>query len=248
MAVTKRTRFEVLRRDGFRCYYCGVRGNESTADGLTIDHVVPVALGGSDDPENLCAACPDCNAGKTSTPAGAELVAEIDRAVAAHKAARALALRALEADLDAESEYMDQVWNAWEAAIPQYARDNRDVESFAADWFRRGVPIQIVEKSLRIAWESNAARGQKVRYAGGVVNNLMRDAEDRARALAAGDNVVWAAGYDEGYDSGFQDGQTFERSRSDLVEAHIDGRHDTGLYAVMASDKHLPWRRNNNVA
>jgi len=48
MAISKRTRFEVLRRDGFRCYYCGTRGNETTGGGLTIDHVVAVALGGTE--------------------------------------------------------------------------------------------------------------------------------------------------------------------------------------------------------
>jgi 5-methylcytosine-specific restriction endonuclease McrA len=40
----------VLRRDGYRCAWCG--GTATTAD-----HVVPRALGGSDDPANLVAAC-----------------------------------------------------------------------------------------------------------------------------------------------------------------------------------------------
>ena len=59
MAVTKRTRFEVLRRDNYTCRYC-----RSTEHSLTIDHVTPVALGGSDDPSNLVACCRDCNSGK----------------------------------------------------------------------------------------------------------------------------------------------------------------------------------------
>ncbi len=32
---------------------------------ITVDHVVPVALGGSDEPSNLAAACDACNGGKT---------------------------------------------------------------------------------------------------------------------------------------------------------------------------------------
>ena len=40
MAVSKRTRFEVLRRDNFTCRYCRSTDNE-----LTVDHVTPVALG-----------------------------------------------------------------------------------------------------------------------------------------------------------------------------------------------------------
>ena len=56
MAVSKRTRFEVLRRDNHTCRYCG----QSAPDvKLTVDHVLPVALGGHDDPTNLVAACKD---------------------------------------------------------------------------------------------------------------------------------------------------------------------------------------------
>jgi hypothetical protein len=33
-----------------------------------IDHVVPVALGGSNDPSNLTVACPDCNGRKGAIP------------------------------------------------------------------------------------------------------------------------------------------------------------------------------------
>lgn len=61
MPVTKRVRFEVLRRDNHTCHYCGARAPE-----VAIDHVVPVALGGSDNPENLVAACAPCNSGKSS--------------------------------------------------------------------------------------------------------------------------------------------------------------------------------------
>lgn len=75
MAVTKRLRFEILRRDNHTCRYCG----ESAPDvKLTIDHVVPVSLGGSDDPTNLVAACPDCNAGKSSSIPDAPLVADVE--------------------------------------------------------------------------------------------------------------------------------------------------------------------------
>lgn len=49
------SRKNVLRRDGFRCQYCGVR------DGLTVDHVFPKSRGGKDTWENLVAACTSCN-------------------------------------------------------------------------------------------------------------------------------------------------------------------------------------------
>lgn len=64
MAVSKRLRFEILRRDGHRCRYCGAG---ALAAPLTVDHVTPLALGGTDDPSNLATACEPCNSGKTST-------------------------------------------------------------------------------------------------------------------------------------------------------------------------------------
>lgn len=74
MAVSKRLRFEVLRRDNHTCRYCGRSAPEVK---LTVDHVIPETLGGSDDPSNLVAACADCNAGKSSVPADAPLVADV---------------------------------------------------------------------------------------------------------------------------------------------------------------------------
>ncbi len=47
---------EILRRDGYRCQYCG-----RPAANMTIDHVVPRFRGGEHCWENLVAACPQCN-------------------------------------------------------------------------------------------------------------------------------------------------------------------------------------------
>ncbi|MER6534357.1 HNH endonuclease [Streptomyces sp900105755] len=76
MAVSKRLRYEILRRDNHACRYCG-----ATAPGakLNVDHVIPQALGGNDKPDNLVTSCADCNAGKTSSMPGAMVVADVDQ-------------------------------------------------------------------------------------------------------------------------------------------------------------------------
>ena len=48
---------QVLERDGYACAYCGGLAT-------TVDHVLPKAKGGSDDPGNLVAACARCNSRK----------------------------------------------------------------------------------------------------------------------------------------------------------------------------------------
>ena len=62
MTLSKRLRFEVLKRDGFRCRYCGT---SSLSVLLHVDHVIPRAEGGTDDPANLVTACAPCNLGKS---------------------------------------------------------------------------------------------------------------------------------------------------------------------------------------
>ncbi len=74
MTVSKRLRFEILRRDNHTCRYCGRPAPEVK---LTVDHVTPVALGGGDEPSNLVAACSDCNGGKSSIPQDATIVADV---------------------------------------------------------------------------------------------------------------------------------------------------------------------------
>ncbi|WP_075737496.1 HNH endonuclease [Streptomyces acidiscabies] len=67
MAVSKRLRYEILRRDNHTCRYCGASAPDVP---LRVDHVTPVALGGTDTPDNLVAACEPCNSGKSSTIIG----------------------------------------------------------------------------------------------------------------------------------------------------------------------------------
>src|SRR5689334_18686208 len=69
MAVSKRTRFEVFKRDGFRCLYCGASPLTNTLTvKLQADHVEAKSRGGPDDAANLVTACIDCNLGKSDVP------------------------------------------------------------------------------------------------------------------------------------------------------------------------------------
>lgn len=63
MAISKKLRFEVFKRDGFKCQYCG---KTPPAVVLEADHVDPKSKGGSDDINNLITACFDCNRGKSN--------------------------------------------------------------------------------------------------------------------------------------------------------------------------------------
>lgn len=59
--ISKKTRFEVLKRDEFTCQYCGRKAPDVI---LHIDHINPVAKGGDNNILNLITSCADCNLGK----------------------------------------------------------------------------------------------------------------------------------------------------------------------------------------
>lgn len=60
MRLAKRN---VFLRDRYTCQYCGTEVNDSTA---TLDHVVPVSLGGKNTWTNLSTACKTCNWNKSN--------------------------------------------------------------------------------------------------------------------------------------------------------------------------------------
>lgn len=62
VAVSKRVRFEVFKRDRFSCQYCGASAPDAV---LHVDHIEPVSKGGSNDMMNLITSCDSCNLGKS---------------------------------------------------------------------------------------------------------------------------------------------------------------------------------------
>lgn len=59
--VSKAQWLEILEVFGGKCAYC------VTADGTTMDHIVPISCGGAHDPENVVPACRSCNPRKSDS-------------------------------------------------------------------------------------------------------------------------------------------------------------------------------------
>jgi len=56
-AYYQKARLAVLQRDYYTCHYCA---QEAT----TVDHLIPVSKGGTDQESNLVACCVQCNSAK----------------------------------------------------------------------------------------------------------------------------------------------------------------------------------------
>lgn len=61
-------------KQGGMCYYCGA----DLSDGYHVDHFIPRARGGPDEPENLVLSCPTCNMKKHTTMPD-EFIARLER-------------------------------------------------------------------------------------------------------------------------------------------------------------------------
>ncbi len=186
MAVTKRLRYEILRRDNHTCQICG-----RTAPGvaLTVDHVVPVALGGSDDPANLQAACRDCNAGKSSVPADAPMVeavaAEAARWSAAMKQAYVLAKEKREGRMLLHEAFQE----SW---LDHRTRGGMDYP-MPTTWrvsidklFDAGLGWSDLYQAIQITMsKTHVARGDMFTYFCGVGWSMLDDRQSMARQILA---------------------------------------------------------------
>lgn len=76
-AISKRIRFEVFKRDSFTCQYCGQKAPEVV---LHVDHITPVAGGGTNEILNLTTSCEGCNLGKGARALSDQSIVEKQRA------------------------------------------------------------------------------------------------------------------------------------------------------------------------
>ena len=187
--IPKRLRFEILARDKYTCRYC-----RATDAPLTIDHVVPTVLGGSDDPSNLVAACIDCNAGKSSVSPDAATVAQVDedalRWAAAMRRATEIAEEA-EQKLDA---ILLPFWEAWYSLVPGYKLGNplwelpSNWREVVCGYLNSGLTVPILSDSARIALTTRGV-DDRFRYFLGVCKRRLADLQEQAKRLIADGEV-----------------------------------------------------------
>ena len=74
--ISKKTRFEIFKRDSFTCQYCGKKSPDTI---LNVDHITPVVEGGTNAMTNLITSCFECNSGKGKVQIGDHTVIEKQR-------------------------------------------------------------------------------------------------------------------------------------------------------------------------
>lgn len=183
--VSKRLRFEILRRDNYMCRYCGGTAPDVK---LTVDHVVPVALGGKTEPENLVTACADCNAGKASTKPDEQIVADVSAdalrwAEAMHQAANQAV-----AATDAKDKRGQEFHTLWTDNMPSgfkwstYLPGDFDVS--LENILTAGLPWSEILDAFWIAQAANHVRcDDRWRYFYGICRRKTEQIQDAARRI-----------------------------------------------------------------
>jgi hypothetical protein len=182
MAVSKRLRFEVMRRDNHTCRYCGRSAPEVK---LAVDHVIPEALGGRDEPANLATACVDCNSGKTSIAPDSPLVTSVAEDALRWAQAVKVAANQMLAEQDARQEVYNEFlarWNEWghQPLPPNW-------EGSVASFLAAGLPKSVLLKCVDIAMSNLKVHPDRVfRYLCGVAWARVREIHESARAIVDG--------------------------------------------------------------
>lgn len=184
--VSKRLRFEIFRRDNHACRYCGAMAPEVT---LTIDHVTPVALGGTSEPTNLVTACADCNGGKSSTSPTSEIVDDVaqDALRWADAVKRAAALA--KADKAAATKYRNAFKRQWMSH--SWGKNDQYTNPMPSEWqqsiesFRQaGLPIEELKDAVDVACNNGYIKMENVfRYMCGVSWKKIERIRDIAASL-----------------------------------------------------------------
>lgn len=237
MAITKRTRFEVLRRDNHTCQYCGAKAPDVV---LHIDHIMPKALGGSDSPDNLATACAGCNSGKTSIMPDSPLAQGLSEKAAAYALGMIDKMTRLRARVDTFEDYLElfvDAWNSWTVtSTKEPIKLPSDHELSIFRWHSMGIPFRILEMAIPKAMTTANLRGidAEFTYMAGIVWRIVKADEIDFTVSEETAAVYTEYEADDMRVDGYEQGMKAGRSRGvneafahfeafDFVQHHIDG-------------------------
>jgi len=171
--LSKKTRFEVFKRDGFCCQYCGAVPPKAL---LEVDHIDPVCNGGTNDIDNLITACFDCNRGKAGIPLNVvpKSLAEKAAEIAEHEKQIAGYREVMQRQLD---RIEDDMWRVADALIPESS-----IDGMSRDWlqsikhFNSKLPLHEVIDAAEIVFARGPSRESgRFRYFCGICWNKIKE-------------------------------------------------------------------------
>lgn len=223
MAVSKRLRFEILRRDNHTCRYCGASAPDVA---LRVDHVTPEALGGRTEPSNLVTACEPCNSGKSSVALDGAMVEDIKADALRLAELQRQAYAVLVQNLQERTAYEDAWVESW--SLPLIPEDWRRT---VGRWHEMGVPLELVADAARIACQrSRGSLDATFRYFCGIVWNQVSTITAEAAVKLTLDGA-WktAEQLQKHYEDGMHDGQFLAADGGSWLDDTFKEKHEKAL-------------------
>lgn len=171
-SISKRLRFTVFKRDGFRCSYCGAHPSETVF--LEVDHINPVAEGGSNDIDNLITSCQDCNRGKGAIPLS--VIPQSIKEKSAETQEREEQICAYYKILAAKKERKDkELWDVAEIFMKRFGDDDISRANFSSiRTFLDHLDFYEVVEAMEIACDKKYNRKPAFLYFCGICWNKIR--------------------------------------------------------------------------
>lgn len=169
-SLSKKKRFDVFKRDAFSCQYCGAHPPSAI---LEVDHIQPVAAGGSDELDNLVTACFDCNRGKSDGDLSD--VPQSLQSKAAEVIEREAQIKGYQAAMDAKRlrllEEAQEVCELYEELKPGYTLTDKSLVTVRM--FIEKLGVHVVMDAMERAY--SRSRGDEFRYFCGICWNKIRE-------------------------------------------------------------------------
>jgi hypothetical protein len=170
--LSKKTRFDIFKRDGFACQYCGATPPQVI---LHVDHIVAVAEGGGNESDNLISSCEPCNLGKGARSLSAIPVSLGDKAkLIAESEAQ---LRGYQEIMQCKQDRIKhEVWVIGELFTElNPGRELTETALNSVRTFIEKIGVHEVERALRIAYtNTRIVKDQRFRYFCGVCWKMAR--------------------------------------------------------------------------
>lgn len=176
MALSKKLRFEIFKRDGFACQYCGGHPPKII---LEVDHIVPKSKNGGDEIDNLITSCFDCNRGKSNrdlttmpqtTIQKTELIIEKEEQYLAYKKV----LDKIKRRVQKEINQIDAIYTSH---FPEWVLNDR-FKNGSLTFFLKTLGFSRVEQAMHTACGRIFDDGKAIKYFCGICWNRIKDPEN----------------------------------------------------------------------
>lgn len=196
-AISKKTRFEVFKRDAFSCQYCGAKAPDAI---LHVDHIDPVSKSGSNEIVNLITSCEGCNLGKSDRRLDDQSVLALQRKQLDELSARREQLQLMmqwrKGLKSIKQESTDQAAAYWAEACHGYHLNEKGLAQLSSLVRRFGLSLVLeameisAERYLEFSLDEDRATQASVENAwhkvGGICSNKSQPEDEQALRYCRG--------------------------------------------------------------